>query len=247
MFSGEAMTDFSLHNRLWGGATIQVDRAKKSLIVEDPRLTISVMMQPGALHRYFDRKGEQAREEGFFARFNFCSPPSTQGTRFIYNPVTSWQHLPVFQARIRELADANVGQEGEPVEKITLSFTPQAQRRWIGAHNDIEAGVSPGREFFNVKDYAAKLADNVARLAALFHYFDGNEGQISLDTLERAITVQIWFANEYLRLFSPSQMPQEQLDANNLEIWIAQYVKRIGLLLNIKRNYILQCAPVRAR
>lgn len=248
IFCGQAITDLSLHNSLWGGATIQVDRAKKSLTIVDPRLTISVMVQPGTLQRYLDRKGEEASEQGFFARFNFCSPLSTQGTRFIYNSVTSWQHLPIFQARIREIADANVGQDGEPVEKITLSFTPQAQERWISAYNDIESRVSPGREFFNVKDYAAKLADNMARLAALFHFFDGNEGQISLDTLERAITVQVWFANEYLRLFSPPpQMPQEQRDAFDLEIWFAQYLRRIGVLVNIKRNYILQRVPIAMR
>lgn len=249
IFCGEAITDLSLHNRLWGGATIEYDRANKNFIVADPRLTFSVMVQPGTLNRYFDRKGEEAREQGFFARFNFCYPPSTQGNRFIPNHAPTWHHLPIFQSRIRELADANVGPDGEPAEKITLSFTPEAQERWIDAYNDIESRVRPGQDFFNVKDYAAKLADNLARLAALFHFFDGNEGQISLDTLERAKSVQVWFANEYLRLFSPEpKMSQDLQDAYRLEIWLAQYRKRMsGSITCVKRNFLLQNIPFAMR
>lgn len=248
IFCGEAITDLSLHNRTWGGATIQVDRAKKSFTIVDPRLTISVMVQPGPLQRYFVRKGVEAKEQGFLARFSFCSPFSTQGTRFIYSPVISWQHLPIFQTRIREIANLNIGIDGEQVEKITLFFTPEAQSRWIEAYNNIESKVSPGQAFFNDKDYAAKLADNIARLAAQFHFFEGNGEAIPLNTLERAITIQTWFANEYLKLFSPAlQVPQEQQDAYKLEIWIAQHLKRHGSMASLKRNYVLQYCPILMR
>ena len=206
------------------------------------------MIQPGAATRHFNKKGEQLRDSGNLARYHVVFPESTQGMRLIDSPVVSWEHLPIFQAQIRALADANIGPDGEAVEMMTLYFTPQAQTRWIDLYNYIERGMNPGGEFYYVREYAAKIADNVARLAATFHRFDGNEGQIPIDTLENAIAVSQWFFYEFRRLFSPEfQIPQEQQDANRLEVWIAQQVARAGQLIYFKRNHLLQYAPASLR
>lgn len=248
IFNGRMVSDLSLLNSMWGGAPIYFERVDNSIVIPDPRLTFSIQIQPGPLKRYFERKGDEAHDTGFSARFLICYPTTTQGERFIQHPVTSWEHLPKFNARIRELLDRNIRPDGEPVEKITLIFTPGALSRWIVACNAIEDELKPGRYFFGVKGFAAKIADNLARMAALFHLFKGGEGPIPLDTLEEAITVLLWYTEEFVRLFSPPpQIPQEQIDATQLEIFFAQQVSRMNSLVNIKRNYVLQYGPPRVR
>jgi hypothetical protein len=248
ILAGHAIRNLSVLNSVWSGAPLLVDRiGQKNVAVLNPRITISIMTQAGPLHRFCDRKGQEARDTGFFARFNIANPPSTQGQRYIFSAETDWCHLPIFQERIKELAELHIGPDGCSPEKHLLCFAPNAQARWIEVYNEIEARVNPGRDFFNVKDYAAKIADNIARLAAQFHFFDGREGTISLQTLENAITVAVWFADEFLRLFSPhAQAPQEQIDAVHLEIWLAHYFHRAGGLINIKRNFVYQCITPRA-
>ena len=244
IFNGRMVSDLSLPNSMWGGAPVHFERVDACIVVPDPRLTFSVQIQPGPLRRYLERKGEEAHDTGFSARFLICYPPSTQGGRFIQNPAQSWEHLPIFNARIRDLLEMNVRPDGEPVKKMTLTFSPEAQDRWIIVSNTIESELNPGRYYCGVKGYAAKIADNLARMAGLFHLFQGGKGPIPLETLEQAVTVMMWYTEEFVRLFSPpTPVPQDQIDAAQLEIYFAQQVMRTNGLSNIKRSHVLQYGP----
>ena len=62
----------------------------------------------------------------------------------------------------------------------------------------------------------------LARLAAALHYFGGEGGRITLDTLERSFAIINWHIGAYKALFSPQfVVPQDQLDAQA----IAQYMR----------------------
>ncbi|MEI7000729.1 DUF3987 domain-containing protein, partial [Klebsiella pneumoniae] len=61
------------------------------------------------------------------------------------------------------------------------------------------------------KDYASKIAENMARIAALLHYFNGDEGDVSLTAAEAAIEISAWYVDEYIKLFSK----QQELDMVN--------------------------------
>lgn len=39
------------------------------------------------------------------------------------------------------------------------------------------------------RDYASKVAENMARVASLLHYFNGNDGDISLSAVEDAVKI----------------------------------------------------------
>jgi hypothetical protein len=54
----------------------------------------------------------------------------------------------------------------------------------------------------NMKDYASKMAENMARIAALLHYFEGRNEDISIKAVEAAIQISAWYVDEYKRLFS---------------------------------------------
>ncbi len=244
IFDGRAFNDFGVINTLWGGGTLKVDRrSSESFSVEDGRLSISLMVQYQVLKKFIDKRGEEARGIGFLARFLIAYPYSTQGTRYIQNQAPSWQHLPIYSARFAEILNANLQSNSQGLtEKRVITFSREAQTRWIDAYNSIESFIPSGEYLSDIKDYAAKIAENVARMAALFHFFEGGKGEISFDTVDRAAEVCYWYTEEFKRLFaSPPEIPVEQADANLLESWLRNYARKYGF--EIRKNDIRRLGP----
>ena len=132
--------------------------------------------------------------------------------------------------------------------KVTLSFSAPAQMAWEKIFNDIEYSTRPGGEFCEARDYASKVAENIARLAGVFHAFEGYEGTtISVDTLMSAADVVLWYAQEFIRLFSPADPLQDMItDAYELEGWLVRLVCSRGWY-HVPTNFILQHGPNKLR
>lgn len=124
-----------------------------------------------------------------------------------------------------------------------IYFSHDAKNLWLRLHNEIENDMKPGGSLYDVKDYGSKLAENIARVAALFHHFEQFEGDISAETLERAIRVCYWYTDEFIRIFSQSQIPQEVVDANILENFLVTYCIQTNSLEPIRLQYLLQEGP----
>lgn len=244
VLNGRAMGELATINQLWHGTSLQVDRSEGSFSVDDPRLTLSLMVQPKVFQAYLEVKGEKARDIGLFARCLVAAPYSTQGTRFADNRTPSWEHLPKFQARITEILQQNIADiEQGAFTRQTLSFSWDAKDYWVRIYNDVESQIGLGGYLSDVKDYASKAAENVARVAALFHFFEGNQGDISRDSIDRACRVCDWYLREFKRLFSPPlQIPVEQVDAMLLDTWLWQNYWDRGCTW-IKKNDLRQRAP----
>ncbi|GAB5120674.1 hypothetical protein ECPV1028_46460 [Escherichia coli] len=113
------------------------------------------------------------------------------------------------------------------------------------------AVLGPLRDF---REYAAKNAEYMARLAGLIHHFSGEEGDISPYTAEMARELAIWYGNEYIRLSSPltfensAQTVTMRLIPEELELfsWIKSYCIEKGIPC-MKKNDILQRGPNRFR
>src|SRR5690606_15066095 len=96
-------------------------------------------------------------------------------------------------------------------------------------------------------DFASKIMEILARLAAAMHYFSGEGGKITLDTLKRAFTLVRWHIDEFKFLFSPQYViPQDQVDARDLATWLRY---RVWLGVNsdtfVPKNFVLKGGPVR--
>lgn len=133
-------------------------------------------------------------------------------------------------------------------EKRVLSFSAPAQAEWEKIFNNIEFSIRPGGAFCETRDYASKVAENIARLAAVFHAFEGYEGtKISVETLYSAANVVLWYAGEFVRLFTPPG-PLDVINgyARLLDQWLIEYVKSTNQLL-IYKNDLLQLGPNKLR
>ena len=57
-------------NKLWSGGSTVITRAtKEDIVLDDARLMLLLMVQPGILQKYMETQGQQARDSGMLARF----------------------------------------------------------------------------------------------------------------------------------------------------------------------------------
>lgn len=134
--------------------------------------------------------------------------------------------------------------------KRTLTFSREAEACWTDAYNFVESGQLPGEYFDDVTDYASKIAENILRMAGLFHVIQGfKKDEISWETVNRAVIVCQWYAGEFTRLFSgKNEIPEDQADAQLIETWLKEHIQTrfclcITNLAHYKINDILQRGP----
>ena len=239
VFGGSALNNPSLINTIWSGGYVHIDRKNRPPVtISDARLTLSIMVQQNLLNTFQRSNNKIAKDSGFNARCLFSHPVSTQGYRQINNPVTSREHMPIFSERIKELILSN-----QHNDRIMLQFSPTAASAWIDWYNFVETQMASTGELFEIRDCASKIAENTARIAALLHFFRGDEGDITPIATNAAETISSWYLEEYQHFFS---IGNNSNDENELFDWIIHYCHSHALA-RLKKNIILQYGPVRLR
>lgn len=245
---GGLMDKVGLRNKGWDGPRILVfDRATTgSSIARNPRVTTSIMVQNAVLDAYLEKKGAVARGSGHWARYLVGAPVSTQGFRFIDMWEATWNHLPVFHARVQELLNQYhaMAETGLVLRKL-IEFDDDAKAEWVRTFNFIEGLIQPWQYLNDVHDFAAKVMEIIARIAAILHFFTKQEGRINVDTLNRAKAIVEWHIHEFKRMFSPDfEVPRIQLDMQAIANYLHRTVWSMGYRF-VARNQVLHCGPVR--
>lgn len=245
VLGGRAFNDLSKMNSIWSGDAITVDRkTAQSFVLNEARLTVSIMAQVSAVSGYIARRGEETRGWGLWARFLVFHPASTQGYRVRRDTAQSWEHCGSFKQRLNELLQQNAKLLQEPAfKKDVVAFTFEASDRWLQLADAIEIDSRPGKRFESARDHASKLADNIARVAALLHHFENLEGDISLSTLNAAISYCEGCSHDFLKLFMPPA--QRVMDADELDQWLSRFREDNNRL--VRKNYIRQYCPNKLR
>jgi len=211
-----------LLNRLWDGN--EFDRSRlttKSAYVRGRRLTVSLMMQPVVLKRLLGARDGASRGMGWIARTLNTWPASTIGSR-PYQDAIDMPALDAFHYRICELLDLPLPVEGAGMVLIPplLSLSPSAFRIWRSLHDEVEAQLARLGEFASVPDIGAKIAENAARIAAVFHVVtQGPVGSVDAATMQGAAAVAVWHLNEARRVVGAAKTPQDVADASLLLEW----------------------------
>lgn len=222
-FDSRASKHAALFAALWSGNDRRVDRTNDdSFTLRSPRFTISIMTQPKVLHSFLANKGKHWRDTGLLSRFLFSYPVSTIGFRAedVNFPIVA--DLSAYDARILEILSS--APCSGSVENVTLKFEDSARRSLAEYANLIEINIRPNAFYSDISDAASKIAENAARMAALFHIFEGYEGPIKEDTLSRAISICNWHLAEFKNLFAQHpQIPMIEQDAMDIESCMRDY------------------------
>jgi len=243
------MANMAQLNTLWDGSPLRIDRKTAgSYTVKGVRLTLGLAVQADTIKAFLDGPGGLARGIGFLARFLIAWPDSTQGNRPFKEPPVSWPCLSKFQERILSLLNTPLpfNDNGE-LSPCMFRLSPEAKAVWVAFHDDVETELKPGREMAEVKDVASKAADNAARVAALFHLFEGwTSFNISADHMRRAASIVSWHLYEARRFMGEVSIADEVKNAVVLESWLIARCHNEGVT-EIRKNAILQNCPNRMR
>ncbi|MGO2439346.1 Uncharacterised protein [Serratia plymuthica] len=237
----KVMNDLSFINSMWDGVSFHVERkTTPSFTIENGRITLSVMVQKKPFDLYLKRQGERARGSGFFAR---CLPVliderlTTQGERFIKEYSSERRFLDDFYQRINEILAEDVEHDAL-IQRVCLSFEPSAQYAWEDVYNQIESRIGPDEEYANMNDFASKLANNVARLAALLSYFSEGEGEIKRHYVDSAWLLCEWYMQQAVNIFGNEDGYYEAL----LLSWLDREYSRTGRN-HVRYNDIRRLGP----
>ncbi|MCA3139636.1 MAG: DUF3987 domain-containing protein [Rhodocyclaceae bacterium] len=239
------MRNLALLNVLWDGGEIAVDRrSKPSFRLRDRRLTFGLMVQPEALRGFLERAGTLPRGSGFIARFLIAWPASTQGTRGYRPAPATMPAVERFEARIRELLEVPLSTHADGgLQPAELALSLKAHAAWVQAHDRIERALASGGELADIRDVAAKAAENITRLAALFHVLaHGPAGVIDADSVDAAEAVISSHLREARRMLSALDTSTELAAAIGLDNWLIAEARRTGSN-RIVTNRVYRCGP----
>jgi len=246
-FGGHGMRDetimhnLAMFNSRWDGGRSRVDRATATpLDVDGVRLSSFIMVQPSVLADFMRSAGELARGSGFLARFLFTWPKSTQGDR----PYSSPEQMPAL-AKLHDvmrglLDNAPPLSDMHQVEPHMLEMSAHGFEAWRDVYDTIEARLKQHCEYSDIRDSASKAAENVARIAAVFHAVEERSGKIQADSIMAAAEVVIYHLREVQRLFDGVTVSEPLQLARALEDWI---VGRAGVGTSTSLSDILQFHP----
>lgn len=219
-------------NAMWDGDAIRQGRVGRDrLVVEDMRVTMGLQVQPAVLDAFVQKTGGLARGIGYFARFLFSRPETTQGTRFYVIEDSDPVAVRAFNERMTTLLDLEPQfDENDRLLPHYVGFDAEAYATWYHFHDEVEEQVGDGDVFSGIRDVASKAADNAARLACCLHVFGGNTApHIGRDTMLGACSLMRWYLDEAVRFARARDVTEEVRNAELLEEWlIREFKKRRG-------------------
>lgn len=235
--SDEAITFFKsylknnpgLLNKAWDGEMFDFRRADGEIYQITPRLTFSLMSQPGVFMDYINTHGISARASGFLSRFLFSWVESSIGSRHVTHENTDTDHdLTVFHQRLEELLQLNKLLLNNPTSrKKQITLESESLTYWKNNRAEIKKKIAPQGEWEHIRDIASKASANILRIAAVTQFFyDGNSEKISTEAIHCAINLMEWHLNQASNIFYPmSERSQFEQDVRELHAWI---MNRIG-------------------
>lgn len=270
LLNSRAMAKTASLNAIWSGDDVTVNRKiAGSYTVEGARLTVHIMTQSSALERFIKTSKDSVRGNGFLARLLVCAPASNIGFRQSSGIDYSRESIKEFNGKLYHWLSESQCMSNYKDRKI-IRFSNEAKKIWQDIYNDIEVKMRPGGIFHQVADHASKLPENIARLAALIHCFDGDlDGEISSSTLLESIYLVSYYSGQFVKVFSAP--PKCAVDAHNLVQWLntlassgVRYIKRTDIyqfgpsgtrnkksleqaLEHLKPNYVLKELVVRPK
>ena len=223
--------NLGLLNTLWDGGRHTVNRrTSESYVVEGARLTMSLATQEVSLRAFVEGGKGLARGMGFFARFLISWPVSTQGFR-PYQEATGMPALKRHNERVNDLLNQPLPLDHlDCLVPTRLTLTADAKSVWVAFYNEVETRLGPGGPLSDVRDIASKIADNAARLAAVFHALEhGTSGRISGDNMQRGCTLAAWYLEQAQRLFAGLEIDPGITAAAKLDSWLVERCRSEGV------------------
>lgn len=157
--------NFDLYLSGHAGEAVRVDRGSRpAVILDNPRLTVCLAVQPDVISTLSTQPGFHGR--GLIGRFLHVVPESNLGNRKGDGPPMNPGVLNQYEKAVEALIDVGKSSDG-----VTVKLSPEAAESWRALWSEVESGMLPGERFEHMRDWAGKAPGAAARIAGLFHAF----------------------------------------------------------------------------
>lgn len=231
-FGGHGMTKenqgrmIALLSHLWGGDTLTRTRAAQgeSGVLMGRCLTTHLMMQPVVSNLVFS--DPLFVGQGFIPRFLTSIDVSRAGTRLLSDrPIGECAHddpnIQKYWAILTKMIQKplNIDLNTGALQVRTLEIQGGAFEVWRNAFDQIERESAPNGRYADIRAYASKAGENIARIAAVLSAVEGG-GPVTETHVANAVTLMMYYLEVILVMTEASLDDQEALDAEQLLKWI---------------------------
>lgn len=209
---------------LWDGEPFNRTRAGDgAATLYGRRLAVHLMVQPIAARPLL--ADPVASGQGFLARFLITEPPSAIGTRlkrgFAKNSslavLAMTERLVSILATPKPFAENNVRE----LDPRLLPLSNQAREALWQYYVAVERQQVTGRDYEHIRPFASKAPEQAARIAAVLTLWgDLNAPEVTLDTMEMAITLSQFYLSEAKRIAEAAVVSEEIEKAERLRKWL---------------------------
>lgn len=220
ILKSSAFKNDSLMNGLWSNETVRIHRKTTgSGYLSGGRLTTCIMVQPDVFGSYLQSAGRAAKGSGMWARFIIAEPERMVGKRSYSAGQKSVTYSVNFANRIIALLELTKKRFESEERELKVRLSHAAQVRFMEVCNGIESDTALGCLFHGFEDHAAKLPDNILRVACLMSVFINDpESEISEEVLEKSIDIVLYYSDQFRnKFFSPSD---SNIDDQEMMDWI---------------------------
>ncbi len=170
---------------------------------------------------------EMARNQGFLARTLIVWPESLEGTRFngrfdpyVTDEYARWNRM-LRAALDRPLPWINPDRPSFGLRQRTLRLDPDAYGEYERFYNHIEKRLAPDGVYRVAAPFAAKLAEQALRIAAIQELVsDPDIETVSHEAVVSGIQIANHFLTEYIRCIGVAEVDQELRLAQEVLDWI---------------------------
>lgn len=194
----------ALLSDLWNAAPITRTRAGDGVtILVGRRLSLHLMVQPDAAAAFLGNP--VLRDQGLVSRILVAQPESMAGSRF-YRDTAPADEVAIRTytgqlLRLLELPPPLAGEAPNELAPAQLVITPDAVTIWRGLFDAVERQIAPGGPLARLKDFAAKAAENAARIAGVLTIAEDHHAkEIGAEAMGNAVTLMTWYVDEAARL-----------------------------------------------
>ena len=181
------------------GDVLRVNRRGRYEVIERPALTIGVCIQPAVLTWIAAKP--RLRGQGMLARFLYSVPADLVGTGRASRRRSHRQSETAMPARCGRWCCRWLN----GMSRRILTLTTTARKAVVEYLAAVELRLRPDGDLHGIRDWAAKLAGAVVRVAGLLHVAehlsDGYARPVSEETMMRAVRIGDYYAAHARRAF----------------------------------------------
>lgn len=228
VLNGRLGSDFDLLNSLWDGDTQRSDTTEERTVAYDPRVSALLFTQPGPMLRYWQRRGEAAKDTGLFARSDWALVPSPFDDGLGDEVVQTDVAVKAYQARVTDLLLQRIRErKSGRIDRRVVPFTADGASYFRDLYRRTMQMKMLGGEWALFPGYASKMAERIARYACIIHTFNDLPGDINSETLASAEQIADWHARQFKQLtLMTSPETQAMHSSYALETRLRQAVQR---------------------